>query len=150
MEDIIDPLVFKRVKSADEIQKVYNFNVEVFSDGLGFDWSLDNLKKEMKKGWEVYAAQLGDEIIAVIFQKLEDESLLTKHSQVKMEKRGHGLSHRIKEYLENIGKENNCKNIIHICEVDDFRMISLNETHGYKKTGRKLSKITLTEWAKKL
>ena len=41
------------------------------------------------------------------------------------------------------------KEIINFCGIDNFRMYSLNESHGYQKTGRKLGDNgQVVEWKK--
>ncbi len=150
MNELPKKPVFTSVKSPEQLEEVFNFNVKVFSDGLGFEWTLPNLQRQISNGWEIYSLNLGNETVGVAFLKEEENILYTKQTPVKLEWRGHGLSHKIKEFFEEKARERNISTIRHICEIDDFRMISLNETHGYKKTGAKLGDETLVEWEKKI
>ena len=141
---------FIKHKTAKEIEDLYNFNVEVFSDGVDFSWSLDNLKEQSASGWSLYAAKVDKEIIAVLFAKEESAELVTKHTPIKLEFRGNGYSHQIKDFFEELAKDESIKTIKNICRGDDFRMISLNETHDYKKTGKVFEGGKLVEWQKHL
>ena len=56
-----------------------------------------------------------------------------------------------KEFIEESAQKNKIKQVVNFCGIDNFRMYSLNESHGYKKTGRKLGKKgTVVEWVKGL
>jgi hypothetical protein len=61
------------------------------------------------------------------------------------------FSHMIKDWYEDIAKDKGIKKILNYCPFDNFRMISLNERHNYKKTGNMLGKAnTIIEWEKVL
>ena len=46
-------LVFKPSKSKQEIASIYNFNVNAFADMKDFDWSEQNIKKEIADGYSL-------------------------------------------------------------------------------------------------
>jgi len=71
---------------------------------------------------------------------------LTKNTAVKANYQGSGFSHEIKNFFDKKAKELKAKKILHYCSIDNFRMYSLNESHGYKKT--KKSEGQLVEWVK--
>lgn len=144
-------LTFKLSQSKSDFENLFNYNVDVFTETPDLQWSVDSLEKESKNGWMVYSVQVGDEIIAAAFLKAEDDSLLTKNTPIKLLYQGNGYSHAIKEFFEKEALKLSLKNVINICPSDNFRMISLNETHGYIKTGNVLGQEkTLVEWKKTL
>jgi len=142
-------LNFILTKSQDEIEDVYNYDVEVFTDSPDFEWSLSSLKEEMQSGWQIFSARLNEEIVAVAFLKEKDSSLLTKNTPIKMVYQGNGFSHQIKEFFEGEAKTRKIKELKHYCSSHNFRMISLNENHGYFRTPRAFDgNKYLTEWRK--
>lgn len=144
-------LSFKKATNKAEIEEAYNYNIDAFSDSPDFNWTLDAIINETKEGWEVWKAIRGEEIIAVAFIKKDEDTLLTKNTSVKMNYQGYGYSHKIKLFLEKKAKEMNVTNVIHYCSIDDFRMYSLNESHGYQKSPIKDGKNGLVvQWNKKL
>ena len=91
-------------------------------------------KKELKNGWEIFAVRYKeDEIIAAILIKKEGNALLTKNTTVKAHHQGLGYNHQIKDFFELRARELKTEEIHHFCRIDNFRMYSLNESHGYKK-----------------
>mgnify|MGYP006297691137 CR=1 FL=1 len=114
------------------------------------DGHLEEIKKELKEGWELYSATTGGDIIAAVFLKLEDGVLKTKNTAIKMAHQGSGYSHQIKEFMEEKAREYKAKAIYHYCRIDNFRMYSLNESHGYQKTGNKFDEGQVVEWKKNL
>lgn len=144
-------LTFKKVDTEDQIQEVYDYNIDAFSDTPDFKWTLEDIRQEMAEGWELMAVYLADEIIAAVFYKVEKDSLLTKNTAVKMNYQGSGYSHKIKDYIELLAKKKKVKKIIHYCRIDNFRMYSLNESHGFEKTGRTYGDdVQVVEWSKKI
>lgn len=144
-------LIFKQAKTVKQIEEAYNYNIDAFSDSPDFNWTLDAIVNETKDGWEVWEAVRADEIIGVAFIKQEGTTLLTKNTSIKMNYQGHGYSHKIKEFLERKGVELKVKEIVHFCSIDDFRMYSLNESHGYNKNQIKQNQNELVvRWNKKL
>lgn len=145
-------LKFEEIKSSDDIEKVYNYDVEVFTETPDFDWTLQSIKEEVKDGWALYAATLGEQIIAATFLKEEKgKGLLTKNTPIKMIFQGNGYSHRIKDFFENEAKKRKIGKVYHYCSSHNFRMISLNESHGYERTPAHFEEIKyLTEWEKSL
>jgi predicted GNAT family acetyltransferase len=142
-------LTFKLFTDKNEFEKLYNYDVDVFAESPDLQWSVDSLKNESENGWRVYSVQVGDEIVAAAFLKEEDGKLLTKNTPIKLLHQGNGYSHVIKEFFENEAQKNNISKVINICPIDNFRMISLNETHGYKKTGNIVGDgKSLIEWVK--
>ncbi len=144
-------LKFTQAKKVKEIEEAYNYNIGAFSDSPDFNWTLDAIINETKDGWEVWQAIHSEEIIGVAFIKKEGTTLLTKNTSIKMNYQGHGYSHKIKKFLEKKGQELKMKEIVHFCSIDDFRMYSLNESHGYQKNQIKENENELVvRWNKKL
>jgi len=144
-------LSFKKAKKKEDIENIYNYNIDVFSDSPDFEWNLSSLQKEISEGWNLYAVKFDDDVVAAIFYQINDDSLLTKNTAIKMAYQGSGCSHQIKDFFEEIAKKNNLKKIYHFCSIDNFRMYSLNESHGYHKTDRKLGDSgQVVEWLKEV
>ena len=50
-----------------------------------------------------------------------------------------------------MAREKKLKKIVHYCRIDNFRMYSLNESHGYRKTEKAIDEAGLVvEWTKVL
>jgi predicted GNAT family acetyltransferase len=144
-------LVFKPSKTKQEIASIYNFNVNAFADMKDFDWSEQNIKKEIADGWQLFSVEFDGDIVAAAFIKESDQALLTKNTPIKMDYQGNGFSHRIKDFYEQYAREHGIKTIVNYCPNDNFRMISLNEGHHYEKTGNFLGKNKeILEWRKTL
>lgn len=144
-------LNFVKAITKDDFKRIFDYNIDAFSDSPDFKWTLSEIEQEVNEGWELYAAYLRNEIIAACFLRIDGVSLLTKNTAIKMTAQGSGYSHQIKEFFEEKAKELNLKEITHYCRIDNFRMYSLNESHGYKKTDRKLGERGLiVEWIKKI
>ena len=142
-------LNFQKAQTTKDIKNVYEYNIDAFSESPDFNWNLKEIEKEVSEGWDLYAAYLGEEVIAAIFLKEESGQLLSKTTSIKMNYQGSGYSHKIKEFIEESAQKNKIKPVVNFCGIDNFRMYSLNESHGYKKTGRKLgNKGTVVEWVK--
>lgn len=131
-----------------EIQSVFDYNIDAFSDTPDFLWRLDEIKEEIENGWELYAVKWGEEVIAAVFLKHEQSALLSKNTAIKMANQGSGFSHQIKSFVESKAKELGAKKIFHYCRIDNFRMYSLNEGHGYKKTNQIQPDPQVVEWVK--
>ena len=142
-------LNFGQKKSAKEIDEVFNFNPKAFAD-TNFSWTPENLKQQLKDGWAVYSADVSGEIVAVLFMKVDKGSLLTKNTPIKFNQQGNGYSHEIKEFYEDYAKDNKITTILNYVPFDNFRMVSLNERHGYEATGVTTDEGTFQEWVKKL
>lgn len=142
-------LRFIKCNSEEDLKKLYNYDVDVFAEAGDFDWSLDNLKKEKKQGWEIYSVEQNDEIIAAVFLRFDNDSLETKNTSIKMTFQGQGFSHRIKDFYEHLARTHKVSTIIHYCAIDNFRAIALNESHGYKKI-KTLKNGEVIEWEKDL
>lgn len=144
-------LTFKKAKNEKDIKLIYDHNIDAFSDSPDFKWTFEEIKKEVADGWELYSLIDDAEIVAAVFFKVEDDSLLTKNTAIKIDHQGAGLSHAIKEFFEKVAREKKLKRIYHYCRIDNFRMYSLNESHQYKKTPKKLGPEGLVvEWVKTL
>ena len=144
-------LTFKRAKSEKDIKLILDYNIDAFSDSPDFKWTLEEIKKEVADGWELHSLSSEGEIVAAVFYKVEDDALLTKNTAIKIDYQGTGLSHSIKEFFEKVAREKSLKRILHYCRIDNFRMYSLNESHHYKKTTKKLGQEGLVvEWVKTL
>ncbi len=131
-------LVFKEAKKEEELVHLSNFDIQAFTDTPDFSWSLDNIKKEVRTGWRLYSVMTDDEIVAAVLVKKVGDVLLTKNTPIKMAFQGNGFSHMIKDFYEDEAKKNQLKKVVNYCPVDNFRMIALNESHGYKRTGNSL------------
>ena len=142
-------LRFIKCNTEDDLKKLYNYDVDVFAEAGDFDWSLNNLKKEKKQGWEIYSVELSDETIAAVFLRFDKDLLATKNTSIKMTFQGQGFSHRIKDFYEHLARSHNMSSILHYCAIDNFRAIALNESHGYVRL-RTLKSGEVIEWEKKL
>lgn len=150
MEDT-SPLVFKEAKKEDEVVNLSKFDVQAFTDTQDFSWSLDNIKKEVKTGWKLYSVITEDEIVAAVLMKKDGDTLYTKNTPIKMAFQGNGFSHMIKNFYEGEATKAHVKKVINYCPVDNFRMIALNESHGYKRTGNIFgNNQNIIEWMKVL
>jgi N-acetylglutamate synthase-like GNAT family acetyltransferase len=144
-------LTFKKAKTEKDIKSIHDYNIDAFSDSPDFKWTFEEIKKEVADGWELYSLISDTEVVAAVFFKVEGDSLLTKNTAIKIDHQGAGLSHSIKEFFEKTAREHKLKKIYHYCRIDNFRMYSLNESHQYKKTPKKLGPGGLVvEWVKNL
>ena len=134
-----------------EIQNIYDYTIDAFSDSPDFSWNLDEIKREVKDGWSLYGAKNDDdEVVAALFYRLDEGSLMTKNTGLKINHQGSGFNHQIKEFFEKKAKELGAKTIKHYCRIDNFRMYSLNESHGYKKTANKIEDGQIVEWERRV
>lgn len=142
---------FINAKSDKDIEDIFYHNISAFFDSDEFNWTVPWLKEINRDGWNIYGVHCGNEIIAAFFIKKDGDSIITKQTPVKISFQGHGISHKIKNEIESLAKNDKIKSIFNYCAIDNFRMVALNESHGYKKTGRNPeNKKTLVEWQKKL
>lgn len=150
MEEIRD-LIFKEAKKEEEMVNLSKFDVQAFTDTQDFSWTLDNIKKEVKTGWKLFSVTTDDEIVAAVLLKKDGDTLFTKNTPIKMAFQGNGFSHQIKEFYEVEAKKMHINKVINYCPVDNFRMIALNESHGYKRTGKAFGlSNNIIEWVKVL
>jgi predicted GNAT family acetyltransferase len=144
-------VTFKKAKTEKDIKSILDYNIDAFSDSPDFKWTFEEIKNEVAEGWELFSLMLEGEVIAAVFYKVESDSLLTKNTAIKITHQGSGFSHTIKEFFEKVAREKGLKKIYHYCRIDNFRMYSLNESHKYKKTPKKLGPEGLVvEWMKVL
>ena len=144
-------LKFQRAQSEADVVNVYEYNIDAFSESPDFNWNLDEIKKELDAGWSLYSANLNEEVIAAVFLKKDQTVLYSKTTSIKINYQGSGYSHKIKEFIEDSAKKMKAKEIVNFCGIDNFRMYSLNESHGYTKTGRKLGDNgQVVEWVKQI
>lgn len=145
-------MVLKFVKATEKeaFENIFNHNIDAFSDSPDFSWNLDEIKKEVKAGWELYSVEVENEIIAAVFLKQEKNRLLSKNTSIKMHYQGSGYSHKIKDFVEEEAKKRGLHEIIHFCAIDNFRMYSLNESHGYAKLPRVETDAMTVAWSKKV
>ena len=142
-------LTFHPAIKEKEIQAVYDHNIDAFSDSPDFKWNLEEIKNEIKGGWELFSVSDSDEIVAALFLSIVDNGLYTKNTGLKMHHQGSGFSHEIKEFYEKEARERKLEKIVHYCRIDNFRMYSLNESHGYKKAEKPIDEDGLVvEWTK--
>ena len=143
------PLEFHPAVKEKEIQAIYDHNIDAFSDSPDFKWNLEEIKNEIKGGWELYSVSHDEEIVAALFVSIVDGKLYTKNTGLKIHHQGSGFSHEIKEFYENLAREKKLGRIIHYCRIDNFRMYSLNESHGYRKAENPIDEDGLVvEWTK--
>jgi len=144
-------LVFKEAKKEEELVNLSKFDIQAFTDTEGFSWTLDDLKKEVKTGWKLYSVTTQDEIVAAVLMRTEGDTLFTKNTPIKMAFQGNGFSHQIKNFYETEAKRNHINRVVNYCPVDNFRMVALNESHGYKRTGNAFGlSNNIIEWVKDL
>lgn len=144
-------LEFRESKTKEDIQGIYNFNLEAFASSDGFDWSLSGIESQLKDGWNLYSVNFENDIVAALFLKASGDALFTKNTPIRLSHQGNGFSHMIKEFYEDIAKKAKLKRVFNYCPDDNFRMIALNEGHNYKKTGRFMGENSkVLEWEKKL
>jgi len=144
-------LVFQECESDQEIKDIYNFNVHAFADTQDFEWNEENIKNEIGQGWKVLSVSFEKNIVAAVLLKIEDKTLYTKNTPIKIDYQGNGFSHLIKDFFEQFAEGKNIETIINYCPDDNFRMISLNEGHKYTKTGKVLGEhLNIIEWQKSL
>ena len=144
-------LEFHHTTKEKDIQAVYDHNIDAFSDSPDFKWNLQEIKNEIKGGWDLYSVTQDKEIVAALFVSVVDGGLYTKNTGLKMHHQGSGFSHEIKEFYENLAREKKLSKIIHYCRIDNFRMYSLNESHGYRKAEKPVDEEGLVvEWTKVL
>ena len=144
-------LKFQKAKSNKDIQNICDYNIDAFSDSPDFNWNLDEIQNEVAEGWELYSVMVDDEIIAAVFFKTDKTTLYTKNTAIKVSYQGSGFSHKVKEYFEKVARDKGLTHIAHYCRIDNFRMYSLNESHGYRKTPNKFGPDgQVVEWIKDL
>jgi hypothetical protein len=132
-----------------DVKEIFSYNIDAFTDSI-FKWTLENLRNEIKLGWQLFSVRLKDEIIAAVLFKKDGNKLLTQNTAIKPQFQGSGFNHQIKEFFELKALELGCEEIHHFCKIDNFRMYSLNESHGYKKLEKKSGDIQVMEWVKSL
>ena len=81
-------LTFKKAKTENDIKAIFDYNIDAFSDSPDFKWTFDEIKKEVSEGWELYSLMLEGEIMAAVFYKIEEDSLLTKNTAIKITHQG--------------------------------------------------------------
>ena len=145
-------LEFKRATSDQDIQQIYEYTIDAFVDfSPESKWSIREIKNEVNDGWQLYGVFHKGKVISALFLKLKGDALLTKNTAIEQDYQGSGFSHRIKEFYEQQARAAHLTKIVHYCAIDDFRMYSLNESHGYHKTDRHPDKHGLmTEWVRDL
>lgn len=143
---------FQRCSDLSEIKKIYQFDVEAFAAIDDQNWKLENLEVDFKSGWEFYSAKLGDEVVAALFVKKKGGGFYTRHTGVKLDHQGKGISHEIKNYIEELAVSEKSSNIFNFCHPENFRNISLNETHGYAPSSKSpvLPSGSYSVWKKKI
>lgn len=142
-------LIFKEAKKEEDFVNLSKFDIQAFTDTQDFSWTLDSIKKEVKTGWKLYSVMTDGEIVAAILLKRDGDTLFTKNTPIKISFQGNGFSHKIKNFYEEEAKKSQAQKVINYCPVDNFRMIALNESHGYKRTGNSLGLgHNIIEWVK--
>jgi predicted GNAT family acetyltransferase len=149
--DDIKQLIFKEAKKEEEVVNLSNFDIQAFTDAQDFSWTLDNIKKEVKTGWKLYSVMSDNEIVAAVLMRKEGDTLFTKNTPIKMAFQGNGFSHKIKNFYEEEARKQQIRRVVNYCPMDNFRMIALNESHGYKRTGNAFGiSNNIIEWVKVL
>ena len=145
----IDNLDFILSKSEESLNEIFNFNVKAFADTQDFIWTIDNIKSEISSGWSPYSVKMGKEVVCVLFAKKDGASLLTKNTPIKIDFQGQGVSHKIKDFYEELADDHKVEEIRNYCPDDNFRMIGLNESHHYSRTGEVSGpNHNIIEWVK--
>jgi hypothetical protein len=145
-------LNFVKAEKLKDLRRIHEYTIDAFSDTPDFSWTLDEIKQEVKDGWELFGVtNEEDEIVAAIFFCQDKDTLLTKNTGLRIHHQGSGYSHQIKDYFEKVAKQKRLKKIAHFCRIDNFRMYSLNESHGYQKSGKRIGPDgQVVEWIKVL
>ena len=65
-------LEFHPITKEKDIQAVYDHNIDAFSDSPDFKWNLQEIKNEIKGGWELYSVSHDSEIVAALFVSVVD------------------------------------------------------------------------------
>ncbi len=144
-------LSITKTKSKNDIEDIYKHNTSAFTDNAEIDWSLDSLLETSDEGWDIYSASCDDNIVAALFVKKGPDTLITKNTPIRIEFQGNGFSHMIKEFYEEEAKKRGLDRLLNYCSSSNFRMMSLNEGHNYKKTGRTVGDSgEIIEWEKVL
>jgi predicted GNAT family acetyltransferase len=142
-------LTFKEAKKEEEVVNLSKFDIQAFTDTQDFSWSLDNIKKEVKTGWKLFSVMTDSEIVAAVLIRKDGDTLFTKNTPIKMAFQGNGFSHQIKNFYEEEARKFRANKVVNYCPVDNFRMIALNESHGYKRTGNAHGLTNnIIEWVK--
>jgi len=142
-------LEFKDAKKEEDVVNLSKFDIQAFTDTQDFSWSLENIKKEVQTGWRLFSVMADDEIVAAVLIKQDNSTLLTKNTPIKLAFQGNGFSHQIKYFYEEEAKRLNVNRVVNYCPEDNFRMIALNESHGYKRTGKSFGiSNNIIEWEK--
>lgn len=142
-------LIFKEAKKEEEILALSNFDIQAFMDSQDFRWNLENIKKEMRSGWKLFSVSTGAEIVAALFMKNDSESLFTMNTPIKLAFQGNGFSHQVKDFYEREADRLQLHRVVNYCPADNFRMIALNESHGYRRTGNNMGNNRgIIEWEK--
>lgn len=144
-------LEFKEAKKEEDVINLSKFDIQAFTDTQDFSWNLENIKKEVQTGWRLFSVMAEGEIVAAVLMKQDSSALLTKNTPIKLAFQGNGFSHQIKYFYEEEAKRLNINKVFNYCPVDNFRMIALNESHGYKRTGKSFGvSNNIIEWEKTL
>ncbi len=142
-------LTFFKVEKNRDLKEIHDYTIDAFSDSPDFNWTLDDLKSEISSGWELFGVRNAEgEIVAAAFLKKDSDGLLTKNTGLRIDHQGSGYNHEIKEFFEISARKRSLRKVFHYCRIDNFRMYSLNESHGYYKTGNVYSDGTVVEWVK--
>jgi hypothetical protein len=136
-----------------DLSEVFNYNLEIFADNSDFTWKLDNISQKIKEGWEFFTVKFENEVVAAILVHADSktDTFVTSNTPIRLNYQGNGFSHAIKEHFEEMAIERGLNRVTNLCRMDNFRGIGLNESHGYKKTGRKFGVHNeVEEWAKSI
>lgn len=142
-------LIFKEARKEEEVLDLSRFDIQAFTDNQDFQWNLVNIKREMKDGWRLFSVGYGPETVAALFLKSDTETLYTKNTPIKLAFQGNGFSHQIKDFYEREANRLQLQRVVNYCPADNFRMIGLNESHGYRQTGNYAGATkNIQEWEK--
>lgn len=142
-------LVIREAKKEEDVASLAKFDIQAFTDSPDFQWNENTIRKERKSGWKLYSVTNGPEIVAAIFMKNDNSTLFTKNTPIKLAFQGNGFSHQIKDFYEREAERLQLQRVVNYCPIDNFRMIALNESHGYNKTGNTLgTSKSIIEWEK--
>ena len=62
-------LKFIKASKDKDIKDIFDYSIDAFSDSPDFNWTLEEIKAEVKDGWNLYAVRAEKEVIASIFLK---------------------------------------------------------------------------------
>lgn len=125
----MDKKLFFKKQNQEQVNNLNQSAQEFFINSS--DYSFDAVKKDFSQGWDIYSISFEEHVVALASVRKKNDAYQTKNSNVRIDYRGNGFSHEIKNFFEQDALEKGLKKIINISSEDNFRQRSLNESHGY-------------------